>query len=103
MLAVANFRIGGPLRGVAAVEIDQDLLDRIASDPDRIERVSLCCRANPLVSDADLASVGFSVTERTILEDISAVFGEIRLGDVKKLSAVPGVESVSSATDVEIF
>lgn len=85
------------------MDIDQDILDRIASDPDRIERVSLCCRADPPVSDADLAGVGFTVTERTTLEDISAVFGEIRLGDVKRLATIPGVESVSSAPDVEIF
>ena len=85
------------------MDIDQDLLDRIANDPDRIERVSLCCRADPPVSDSDLAGAGFTVTERQTLEDISAIFGEIRLGDVKNLSAVPGVESVSSETDVEIF
>lgn len=88
---------------MAVLKIDQDLQERIFDHPDRIERVSLCCRANPPVSDAELRSVGFTVTERTILEDISAVFGDIRLGDVKKLSAISGIESVSSAPDVEIF
>lgn len=85
------------------MDIDQDLLDRIASDPDRIERVSLCCRADPPVSDSELAGAGFTVTERQTLEDISAIFGDIRLGDLRNLSAFPGIESVSSARDVEIF
>ncbi|NNG03503.1 MAG: hypothetical protein HKM95_05310 [Inquilinus sp.] len=85
------------------MEVDQDLLDRIAADPDRVELVSLVCRANPPVSDADLARAGLTVTERQVLADISAIFGEIRLGDVKNLSTVAGVESVSSAPDVEIF
>ena len=84
------------------MEIDQDLRRRMAAHPETTERVVLCCRASAHIDDGDLARAGFRVGERLTVEDECFIHGDVKLGDVRGLSAIPGIEAVSSAPDAEI-
>lgn len=85
------------------MKIDQDLRDRMDRNPDVREQVVLCYRVSAGVTESALASYGFEVSEIQTVEDECFVFGDIRLGDLEALSALPGVDTASSAPDAEIL
>lgn len=85
------------------MKIDQDLRERIDRNPDGRGQVVLCCRVSAGVTEPMLASYGYKVSEIQTAGDECFIFGDIRLGDLNALSALPGVDSASSAPDAEIY
>lgn len=86
-----------------AMKIDQDLQDRMRRNPDARETVVLCCRVSSGVTESALAPYGFTVSEIQSVDDECFIFGDVRLGDLEALSAMPGLETASSAPDAQIL
>lgn len=84
------------------MKIDHDLQERIRRQPEAVEEIALCCKATAAVADDDLKRRGFTVLERQSVADECFIYGQIRLGDIEKLSALAGIDTVSSAPEAEI-
>ena len=84
------------------MKIDRDLQDLRKENPAALTEVVVVCKADTPISDADLAACGLRVDERQLMADVVFVHGKIKLADLDKLSAVSGIESVSSAPEAEI-
>ena len=84
------------------MKIDRDLQDLRKETPAAVVEVVLVCKSAAPISDADLASCGFHLEETQRMADVAFIHGKIKLADLDKLSAMPGIESVSSAPDAEI-
>ena len=85
------------------MEIEPALHDLISKDPTAKATVVLCCKAQPPVSEDELASRGFKVSEIQRADDECFIYGDITLGDIERLSEVTGIEIVSSAPEATIF
>ncbi len=87
------------------MKVDQDLRDLIAAgpDPEATVAVVLCARADAEIGEEALARCGFKFHDRQAIAAEVFIHGEIKLKDIDRLSAIAGIEAVSSAPDVEIF
>ena len=83
------------------MKIDQDLRDRMDRQPDVRAWIVLGCRVSAGVTESALASLGFRVSQIQSVDDECVIIGHIRLGDLGTLSALPGLETASSAPDVD--